>query len=97
VRFRVYLLRHHGRRLPWREVLNGRSVVGELITSVRIVGQARFLVASLMPLQEAIGGPLVPDLYEPVLTAVAPLAMRLRGIEQWEGCGVVQEWHCEVP
>ncbi len=97
MRFRVYLLRHRGRRLPWREVRNGRSVVGDLVTSIRLAGEARFLVASLRPLQALTGGPLVPDLYEPVLIAVAPLALRLRGIERCEDTAVVQEWHCEMP
>ena len=97
MRFRVYLLRHHGRRLAWREVCNGRSAVGELVTSIRLVGDTRYLVASLMPVEEPVSGPLLPDLYEPVLTGVAPLALRLRGIERWDGAAVVQEWHCEPP
>jgi hypothetical protein len=32
--FKVYLMRRGGRRLSWRDVLNGRAYVGDLRTTV---------------------------------------------------------------
>jgi hypothetical protein len=100
VRFRVSLLRKHGRRLPWRVVQNGPSYVGELIThSVEVAGD-RYEVATLRAADPVTASP-IPELYEPVLLGFAPLAFRLRGFERIDGPGgamaVVQEWHCERP
>jgi hypothetical protein len=100
MRFKVYLLRHRGRRLSWREVKNGRSYVGTLITHVETHGGEQYNVLCVAP-----SGPMStdvpPPLYEPVLLGFAPLAIRLRGFERVGGAhggqGVVQEWHVEEP
>jgi hypothetical protein len=101
MRFKVYLMRRNGRRLPWREIVNSPHFVGDLTTyNIDRAGE-RYTVATLaMP-----GAPLaekqVPDLYEPVIIGVSHLALRLRGFERVgqgnNACGVVQEWHCEAP
>jgi hypothetical protein len=100
MRFKVYPLRYRGRRLAWREVLNGPSYVGDLHTHEATGSEERFTVATLRP-DDPASEPRLPPLYEPVLTAIAPLAIRLRGIERLERGGetfaVVQEWHCETP
>jgi hypothetical protein len=100
MRFRVYVLRHRGRRLPWRDVINGPRYVGDLVTHHVTVGEERFEVAELRG-TDAIAPPPIPPLYEPVLLGFAPLAFRLRGIERVQRGGeifaVVQEWHCELP
>jgi hypothetical protein len=100
VKFRVFLLRRRGRRLPWRDVQNGPSYVGELLThSVEVAGE-RYEVATLRAADPVAESP-IPQLYEPVLLGFAPLAFRLRGFERIDGPGepmaVVQEWHCEAP
>lgn len=100
MRFKVYRLRRRGRRLPWREVINGPAFVGELISHAVEAGGERYNMLTLRPL-DPMAPPLIPDLYEPVLLRFAPLAFRLRGYERVEGEGapfsVVQEWHCEAP
>jgi len=99
LRFKVFLLRRRGRRLPWREVQNGPAYVGDLITHAVDVKGERYQVATLRPADPMAESP-VPKLYEPVLLGFAPLAFRLRGFERVEGpagpIAVVQEWHCEA-
>ena len=60
MKFRVYLLRKRGRRLPWRVVQNGPSHVGDLITHSVEVGGERYDVAALRP-NDPIANPLVPS------------------------------------
>jgi hypothetical protein len=100
MRFKVYLLRQRGRRLPWRDVLNGPHHVGELMMHAVDVKGQRYQVLTLRPADPVAPAP-IPDLYEPVLFAFTTLAFRLRGFERVEsprdGFSVVQEWHCESP
>jgi len=100
MRFKVYLLRYRGHRLAWRDVLNGSSHVGDLVSHEVTMGEERFSVLTLRSEDPMVPSP-VPALYEPVLVGFAPLAFRLRGFERVERgtriCGVVQEWHCELP
>jgi hypothetical protein len=81
-------------------VQNGPRYVGSLITHAVDMGNERYTVATLRPLDPVVA-PSVPDLYEPVLLGFSPLAFRLRGFERIEsasgGYSVVQEWHCELP
>lgn len=78
VRFKIYLLRHRGRRLPWRDVKNGKTYVGTLTTRVLEHNGERYSALEVLP-----ADPMSPDhpppLYEPVLLGFAPLAFRLRG------------------
>jgi hypothetical protein len=100
VRFKVYLLRRRGRRLPWRQVMEGPFFVGELISHSVEAGGERYKMLTLRPPDPMAPSP-VPELYEPVLVRFAPLAFRLRGFERVQGEGspfsVLQEWHCEAP
>ena len=100
MRFKVFPLRYRGRRLAWREVINGPSYVGDLVTHEVAAGDERFVVASLLPEDPASEVRLAP-LYQPVLSGVATLAIRIRGFERVERgretIAVVQEWHCERP
>ena len=100
MRFKVYPLRYSGRRLARREVIDGPSYVGDLVTHEVTAGEERFLVASLLPADPASDVRL-PPLYQPTLSGVATLAIRLRGFERIErgreAFAVVQEWHCEAP
>jgi hypothetical protein len=99
--FKVSPLRRQGRKLPWREVLNGPSYSGDLITHIREVKGELLVVATLRNPVSPVSESLLPELHEPVLVWVTPLAMRLRGFERCQYSGgsfsVVQEWHCESP
>ena len=98
--FRIRPLRLRGRRLPWREIFNGPVYQGDLLTYELDVGGQRVRAASLASIDPAAARAL-PDLYEPVLVGIAPLAMVLRGYERQRGAdgpySVIQEWHCELP
>jgi hypothetical protein len=100
MKFKVRLLRRVGRRLAWREVLNGAHHVGELVTHAVDVQGERYTVLTLRP-EDPARAPPIPDLYEPVLLGFSPLAVRFRGFERVQGAAgrfaVVQEWHCEAP
>jgi hypothetical protein len=100
MRFKVYLLRYRGRRLAWREVVNGPKYIGDLVSEQITVGEERFNLISLRADDPVAPSP-IPPLYEPVLLGFFTLAFRLRGFESvnrgTSSFGVVQEWHCEVP
>jgi hypothetical protein len=100
MRFKVFVLRHRGRRLSWRDVHNGPSFIGHLVTHEMAVGEEKVRVATLRADDPAAPTP-IPPLYEPVLFGVSPLALRLRGFERVERSSgtfaVLQEWHCELP
>jgi hypothetical protein len=100
VRFKVYLLRHRGRRLAWRDVLNGPTYFGDVISHQVTIGEERFKVLTLRSDDPAVPSPVAP-LYEAVLLGFSPLAVRIRGFERIErdtgAYAVVQEWHCEAP
>ena len=100
MRFKVYPLRVRGRRLPWREVINGPSFIGDLRTyQIQVSGEWN-MVATLAS-SDPVARSQLPDLFEPVQTGFATLAFRLRGFERVDAPGgaysVVQEWHCELP
>jgi hypothetical protein len=101
MRFKVLPLRRKGRKLPWREVQNGPAYSGDLITHIREVkGELLVIATRRNPVSQATDA-LLPELHEPVLVWVTPLALRLRGFERCEDSegafSVVQEWHCDLP
>lgn len=101
VRFKVLPLRYCGRKLSWREVKNGPAYTGDVVTFIREVKGELIVVATLTNTESPATQALLPELYQPALVWVTPLALRLRGFERCangEGAfSVVQEWHCEVP
>ena len=98
MQFRIYPMRRRGRRLPWREIENGPSFVGVLVSHSTKHGEQSFKAISL---QVGSKTDLLPQLYEPVLEGFAPNAFVLRGYERIEteqgAIGVVQEWKCKDP
>jgi hypothetical protein len=98
MRFKVYLLRHRGRRLAWRDVHNGRSYIGALVTHVQRLADEQYCVLELRPADPMSTDRPAP-LYQPMLIRFAPLAFRLRGFERVDSpdgsYAVVQEWHIE--
>jgi hypothetical protein len=93
---RVYPLRRRGRRLPWREVCNGPSFEGDLSTYYLSLPGGRYFVAKLVVSGDALCKPLLPELYEPVLTSLGNGTLVLRGFEREGEVATVQEWRCEV-
>jgi len=91
-------MRKRGRRLPWREIENGPSFVGRLISYRIQHGDRDYEAIKLSPSEPAISLDL-PGLYEPVLEGFALNAFTLRGYERLETpegpIGVVQEWWCK--
>lgn len=100
MRFKVYLLRYRGRRLPWRDVINGPRYVGQIVSEQVTLGEERYNLITLRSEDPAVPSP-IPPLFEPVLLGFFTLAFRLRGFESvtrgTSSFGVVQEWHCELP
>jgi hypothetical protein len=101
MQFKVYPMRRRGRRLPWREIINGPGFVGDLRSFTIDHGGERYNLVTLFQSDAPTQGSAIPDLYEPVLVGFATLAFRVRGYERvergGEWIGVVQEWHCELP
>ncbi len=99
--FRVYPMRQRGRRLPRREIENGPSYVGTLISFTTRHGENTYGAVALQSGALAGKESPLPDLYEPVLVLFAPNAFVLRGYERLEtpegAIGVVQEWQCKDP
>jgi hypothetical protein len=100
MRFKVHLLRYRGRRLAWRDVINGPAHVGDLVSEHVTLAEEHFNLVTLRCDDPVVPSP-IPALYQPVLLGFSPLAFRLRGFERVERgtsvFGVVQEWHCELP
>jgi len=101
MKVRVYPMRQRGRRLPWREIENGPSFVGALISYTTKHGESTYSVLALQSGNPAEKEKPLPDLYEPALVLFAPNAFVLRGYERVEttegAIGVVQEWQCRDP
>jgi hypothetical protein len=95
MRCRVYPLRRNGRRLAWRDVCTGPSFEGDLSTYCLSLENARYLVATLGARGDARCQPLLPELFEPVLTGIGHGRLLLRGFERVSDSAVVQEWRCE--
>lgn len=98
--FTVKCLRRAGERVPIKDVESLPGFRGDLRMHIRTYpGQEPVRVASLMDVGNAgTGAILLPELFEPVLVDMAPLALRLRGIERLKDgarvVAVVQEWLC---
>lgn len=90
--FRVRLMRTKGRRRPRKEIHNGPYYDGDIQIAEVKYGEQHYKVATL--LDGARRG--LPELFEPVLDGMVPLAFTLRGYERNGDQAVVQEWHCEM-
>jgi hypothetical protein len=69
---------------------------GELSTYYLSLANARYFVATLVAPGDALCKPLLPELYEPVLTNIGNGLLVLRGFERAGEAATVQEWRCEV-
>ena len=85
-----------GRRLPWREVSNSPSFEGDLSAYYYLsLPSGRYFVAKLVSPGDALCKPVLPELYEPVLTNIGNGLLVLRGFEREGEAATVQEWRCE--
>ena len=84
--FKVYLMRRGGRKLSWQDTINGPAFVGDLTLCSVTSRHGVYKVAQLIT-PGGISTVLLPPLYEPVLTGIAPLAMRATRLRADEGAG----------
>ncbi|MBS1197455.1 MAG: hypothetical protein H6R18_1240 [Proteobacteria bacterium] len=92
----IFLMRCRGRRLPWRDIENGRVYRGDLRT-VTAVGNDHPVAAHLVT-PDGVCKHILPALHEPAFMGVGAEVFHLRGIERLvldDGVyAVVQEWRC---
>jgi hypothetical protein len=95
MRFAVRLLRHRGRVIPWREVVNRTPSIGEVrIEEVRDDELHRYVrTAKVFPLD----GPVLftsalPELYDVRLIGMSQQAFTLAGLERLDGAHYAQSW-----
>jgi hypothetical protein len=77
-------------------VVNAPLFEGDLRTHYLSLPDARYFVAKLVAPGDALCRPLLPELYEPVLTNVGNGVLVLRGFERDREAAMVQEWRCEL-
>ena len=81
---------------PWRAVVNAPAFEGDLSTQYLTLKVGRYLVAKLVTPGDVLCKPLLPELYEPVLTNIGNGMLVLRGFEREGEAATVQEWRCEI-
>jgi len=94
VRFAVRLLRHRGRVLPWREVVNRPPLVGDLrIEEIRDEELRRYLRTALLSddfsVRPAADRPCLFDVH---IVGMSPQAFSLTGFERVDGAEYAQSW-----
>jgi hypothetical protein len=94
VRFAVRLLRHRGRVLPWRVVVNRPPLVGDLrIEKVQDEELRRYLrTAQLWDDGRVLPSRDRPCLYDVHIVGVSPQAFSLTGFERIDGAEYAQSW-----
>jgi hypothetical protein len=75
-----------------REVANAPSFDGELSTYYLSLPSGRYFVAKLIAPGDALCKPLLPELYEAVLTSIGSGLLVLRGFEREGEAATVQVW-----
>ena len=93
VRFAVRLLRHRGRLLPWRDVVNRPPLVGDLrIEEVRDEELRRYLRTALW--DDLSARPAVDRqcLFDVHIVGMSPQAFSLTGFERVDGAEYAQSW-----
>jgi hypothetical protein len=100
MRFAVRFLRHRGRVLPWREVINRPPRVGDVrIEETRDEALRRYVrTAKLYPDDApvvALKG--LPELFDVRVVAMSQQAFTLSGIERRDGADYAQSWLVSLP
>jgi hypothetical protein len=93
-------MRHHGRRLKLTDWVNRPVIEGDLSMAELSTKHGHVKFVSLTDTSTGLRIPLLPDLYEPVVTMLGNWILVLRGFERCDGregkFSAVQEWHCTV-
>lgn len=94
MRFAVRLLRHRGRVLPWRDVVNWPPLVGDLrIEEVRDEELRRYLRTALLwdylSVRPAADRPCLFDVH---IVGMSPQAFNLTGFERVDRAEYAQSW-----
>jgi len=99
MRFVVRFLRHHGRILPWREVINRTPKYGDLrIEECRDEELRRYVrTARLFDEGNVLPSKALPELLDVRIMAMSPQAFTLTGFERVEGVEYAQSWLVASP
>jgi hypothetical protein len=94
VRFAVRLLRHRGRVLPWRLIVNRPPLIGDLrIEEVRDEELRRYLRTAMlwddMSVRPSADPPCLFDVH---IVGMSPQAFSLTGFERVDGAEYMQSW-----
>jgi hypothetical protein len=94
MRFAIRFLRHRGRILPWREVVNQEPRVGDLRIEECLDGELHRYVRSarLFDAGHTIYSGTLPALLDARLMAMSPQAFTLTGFERIDGVEYAQSW-----
>lgn len=94
MRFLVRFLRHHGRILPWREVMNRSPLLGDLrIEECRDEELRRYVkTARLFDEATVLPNKNMPQLLDVHIMAMSPQAFTLTGFERNDGVDYAQSW-----
>jgi len=94
MRFVVRFLRHRGRILPWREVVNQPPHYGDLRIEECLDPDLRRYVRRARLFDEAnvLPSKALPELLDVRLMAMSPQAFTLTGFERADGVEYAQSW-----
>jgi hypothetical protein len=94
MRFLVRHLRHHGRAVVWRDVINRPPLVGDLRIEECMDEELRrhVLAAKLIDPGDMRGAARHPELLDVRLVAMSPQAFTLTGFERIDGATYGQSW-----
>jgi len=92
--FAVRLLRHRGRPLPGRDVVNHPALLGDLrVEEIRDGELHRYIrTARLFRDMEILHHDERPTLYDVHIVAMSPQAFTLAGFERVDGAEYAQSW-----
>jgi hypothetical protein len=99
MRFAIRFLRHRGRILPWRDVVNQEPRVGDLRVEECLDAELHRYVrtARLFDAESAIYSDKLPELLDVRLMAISPQAFTLAGSERVAGVEYAQSWLVATP
>ena len=94
MRFLVRFLRHHGRILPWREVMNRSPLLGDLRIEESRVDELRRYVKTARLFDEAnvLRNVNLPQLLDVHIMAMSPQVSTPTGFERNDGIEYAQSW-----
>jgi len=97
--FTVRFLRHRGRILAWRDVVNQEPRIGDLRIEECLDAELHRYVrmARLFNADSAIYSDRLPKLLDVRLMAMSPQAFTLAGFERIAGVEYAQSWLVAVP